>query len=139
MAWKRNPRGTNPSGTLGLFLPYLPPKIKSPHEKGGDSLMRGAVETTDIFRGAYLLCHGGRLREVRCDGEGGRQVSFLIEGEELGRLEHAFRSGEALVNPLEFREWLNHLRDLVFQKLRESGMRGRYDRARANRYHKAGA
>jgi hypothetical protein len=95
--------------------------------------MRGAVETTDIFRGAFFLCHGGRLREVRLNGSNGRVVSFLIEGEEVNRLDYAYRSGQALVNPVEFREWLNHLRDILFTKLRESERRGRYDRERDNR------
>jgi len=70
--------------------------------------MRGAVETTDIFRGAFFLCNGGRLREVRLNGSNGKTVSFLIEGEEVNRLDLDYRSGQALVNPLEFREWLNH-------------------------------
>jgi hypothetical protein len=96
--------------------------------------MRGAVETTDIFRGAFFLCHGGRLREVKLNG--GKVVTFLIEGEEINRLDLDYRSGQALVNPVEFREWLNHLRDILFAKLREKSGRGRCDdREREDRGH----
>jgi hypothetical protein len=37
----------------------------------------------------------------------------------LDKLDRDYRSGQALVNPLQFRESLNHLRDILFEKLRE--------------------
>jgi hypothetical protein len=45
---------------------------------------------------------------------------FLITGEGLDRLDKQYRAGQALVNPLQFRESLNHLRDILFNKLREN-------------------
>ena len=106
--------------------------------------MRSAVETTDLFRGAYLLCNGGTLLQVRLEDEHPRLASFLIEGEGLERLELEYRSGQATVNPLQFRESLNHLRDILFNKLRNhpttrercvaaKGGETRYDRERKNR------
>ena len=105
--------------------------------------MRSAVETTDLFRGAYLLCNGGTLLQVRLEEEHPRLASFLIEGEELEKLELEYRNGQATVNPLQFRESLNHLRDILFNKLRNNtttlkscvAARGetRYDRERKNR------
>ncbi len=70
------------------------------------------VETTDIYRGAYLLCRGGRVGRMAM-GHGG-QVVFVIEGEGLTEEDMRYRTGNALVNPLQLRETLNLLRDMVF-------------------------
>ena len=108
-----------------------------------------SLQTTDIFRGAYFLSLGGELRDVRIRNNGKRIATFLIIGKDLDRLDREYRSGRALVNPLQFRESLNHLRDVMFEKLRErdpassrqrrgyAGTRGRMrdDRKRANRGH----
>ncbi len=108
------------------------------------------LETTDIFRGAYFLSCGGELRDVRIRENGKRIATFLITGKDLDRLDRDYRAGRALVNPLQFRESLNHLRDILFEKLRErdpamsrqrrgyaGATRGRMrdDRKRANRGH----
>ena len=90
-----------------------------------------SLETTDIFRGAYFLCHGGRLADVRLKEDARRIVSFLFELEDIGQLDMDYRKGDAWVNALEFRESLNHLRDILFNKLREE--RTRNDRERKDR------
>ena len=106
--------------------------------------MKSAVETTDLFRGAYFLCNGGIVLNVRLEEGTSRLASFLIEGEGLDRLELEYRNGQATVNPLQFRESLNHLRDILFNKLRNNpttlksyvaakGGETRYDRERKNR------
>lgn len=77
--------------------------------------MQSAIETSDIFRGAYLLCCGARVVETRLV-EG--QVRFVIEGERVAECDEKYRLGTAMVNPLMLRETLNLLRDLVFKKLR---------------------
>ena len=92
-----------------------------------------SLETTDIYRGAFFLCQGGKLADVRLKEDAGRIVSFLIEGEGIDRLDLEYRSGQALVNPLEFRESLNWLRDILFNKLREKNGGDRNDRERKNR------
>ena len=105
------------------------------------------LETTDIFRGAFLLANGGELAEVRVRNNGRRIATFLIAGEHLAELDRDYRTGRALVNPLQLRESLNHLRDVMFEKLREqdpsshkcyAATRGRTrhgDRKRTNRGH----
>lgn len=105
------------------------------------------LETTDIFRGAFLLASGGELAEVRIRNNGRRIATFLIAGENLAGLDRDYRTGRALVNPLQLRESLNHLRDVMFKKLREresalpkgyGATKGRTrhgDRKRANRDH----
>jgi len=95
---------------------------KSQVSKGGEKLLsHNSLETTDIFRGAFFLCMGGDLDKIRFRDNGRRLVSFLFTGPDLDRLDKDYRDGQALVNPVRFRESLNHLRDIVFEKLRENG------------------
>ncbi len=91
------------------------------------------LETTDIFRGAFYLCMGGDLADIRFKANGRQIASFLFTGADLSQHDRAYINGRALVNPVQFREALNHLRDILFERLRDQ--RGRYenDRKRANR------
>ncbi len=99
-----------------------------------------SFETTDIFRGAFFLSCGGDLAEVRVRNNGKRIATFLITGKDLDKLDRDYRSGKALVNPLQLRESLNHLRDVMFEKLREqddpasSRQRRDYAATRGERY-----
>ena len=45
-----------------------------------------------------------------------------MEEEELSKLETDYTNGYLCVNPLEFKERINLLRDLLFAKLREKGL-----------------
>ncbi len=92
-------------------------------------MTKHVLEITDIFRGAFFLCNGGDLCGIRMDKNHKRTATFLIQGEDLSRLDKQYRNGQALVNPLQFRESLNHLRDILFNKLRQDG-RTRDDRKR---------
>ena len=97
-----------------------------------------SLETTDIFRGAYLLASGGDLAEIRVRTNGKRIATFLITGKNLDRLDRDYRCGRALVNPVQLRESLNHLRDMMFKKLRDSERRTRNgDRKTGDRGHQA--
>jgi hypothetical protein len=87
-------------------------------------------ETTDIFIGAFFLSRGGSLSGIRIKDAARGIAAFEISGEDLDRLDREYRSGKALVNPVQLRESLNLLRDMLFD-LRE--MRRRDDRARKNR------
>ena len=93
-----------------------------------------AVETTDLFRGAFFLCNGGSLVQVRLGEDNHKIVTFLIEGEGIDQLDVEYRNGQAMVNPLQFRESLNHLRDILFNTLREG--RTKNDRKRKDRRSK---
>ena len=102
-------------------------------KKEVNTLNQHSLETTDIFRGAFFLSMGGDLCGVRIKGNGKRIASFLIQGEDLNRLDKEYRNGQALVNPLQLRESLNHLRDIIFEELRENERRLKNDRKRKNR------
>ena len=94
--------------------------------------MKGIVEVTDLFKGAFLLCSGGDLAEVRVRNNGKRIATFLITGKDLDRLDRDYRSGRALVNPVQLRESLNHLRDVMFDKLRNHEGRARDDHSKTD-------
>lgn len=51
------------------------------------------LETTDIFRGTFLLASGGELTEVRVRNNGRRIATFLIAGENLAELDRNYRAG----------------------------------------------
>ena len=82
--------------------------------------MQSILETTDIFRGAFFLSKGGRLSEVHLSEDNRQIVSFRITGEDLMNLDEDYRTGRATVDPLQLRESLNHLRDVLFRTLREN-------------------
>ena len=42
--------------------------------------MKGTVEVTDLFKGAFLLCMGARLDRVRVRNNGRAIATFLITG-----------------------------------------------------------
>lgn len=91
------------------------------------------LETTDIFRGAFLLCMGGDLEAIRMSGRGRQLASFRFAGPDLHDHDRAYINGQALVNPVQFREALNLLRDRLFRTLRHHETR--YDRSRRHRPH----
>ncbi len=105
-----------------------------------------SLETTDIFRGAFFMCMGGDLSDIRFRQNGKQIASFMFTGPDLDKHDKAYINGHALVNPVQFREALNHLRDILFEKLRDRGPasheryaaakgRTRYDRKRKDRAH----
>jgi hypothetical protein len=110
---------------LPTLLAHLPKKNNQ--LKGGEDPLRGTVEVTDLFKGAFLLCMGARLDRVRVRNNGRRIATFLITGMDLDQLDSDYRAGRALVNPVQLRESLNHLRDVMFKKLRDNEGRTRDD------------
>lgn len=92
--------------------------------------MMSAIETADLFRGAYLLCCGARVAHAHVERN---QVLFVIEGESVVEHDERYRLGRALVNPIALRETLNLLRDLVFERLRMEKPHGTAHSARRTR------
>jgi hypothetical protein len=98
--------------------------------------LKGSLEVTDLFKGAFLLCMGARLDRVRVRNNGRRIATFLISGPDLDRHDCDYRAGRALVNPVQLRESLNHLRDVMFDKLRK--FEGRATDDHRTRDHRSG-
>ena len=83
-----------------------------------------SVETADLFLGAVLLAHGGRLNDVQVrsrNGWGKREVSFRIAGDDLDRIVSGYTAGTIEVNATQLKQSLNHLRDVLFEALRQRG------------------
>ncbi len=78
--------------------------------------MQERLETPDLFKSASLLCGGAHLLETRHDG---RSFFFILSGNELFRKEVSYRTGHLKVNPLELKNQLNSLRDLIFESKRK--------------------
>ena len=74
------------------------------------------LETDDVFKGASLLCMGATLEEVHRHHQ---TVTFTLKGENLNHEHMSYRLGKAQVNPLQLKETLNMLRDMIFEKKRE--------------------
>jgi hypothetical protein len=109
--------------------------------------LKGSLEVTDLFKGAFLLCMGARLENVQVRNNRRRIATFLISGPNLDRLDSDYRAGRALVNPVQLRESLNHLRDVMFDQLRKhdpashecyAGTEGRAANDHRTRYHRSG-
>ncbi len=99
-------------------------------------MQKASLETTDIFRGAFFMCMGGDLEKIRFRQNGKRIASFMFIGPDLHKHDRDYLNGHALVNPVQFREALNHLRDILFENLRKSRSGGRrYDRKRKDSVH----
>ena len=97
--------------------------------KGGDELPHGEIPTTDIWKGAYFLSCGCDLATIKYD-KASQVGEFFFTGPDIEQLEKAYRSGKALVNPVQFREALNNLRDMLFKEKREDGERDERQRHR---------
>lgn len=84
------------------------------------------LETSCIFRSAFHVCQGADLFGIKVGNNGRRIATFQLMGEGLYQQDKAYRSGEALVNPLQLREALNHVRDRLFKRLKNEneGRRG---------------
>ncbi len=92
------------------------------------------LETTDIFLGAFFLCVGGELKDVSFLPNRGNTATFMFTGLDLQKHDKDYRIGKALVNPLQFREELNHLRDILFEKQRKETRRCDYGRKKRMQY-----
>jgi hypothetical protein len=90
-------------------------------------------ETTDIFLGAFLLCHGGDLSGISFNDR--MIATFVITGDGIHQLDREYQTGTALVNPVHLREALNHLRDLLFDM--RDRRRKKDDQSRRDRRYQA--
>ncbi len=102
-----------------------------------DLTMNNSLEMTDLERCAYFLCSGAELMEVRFKEDAKKKVSFLVEGKDIAKLDADYINGRARVNPLQYKEFMNYLRDRISTTLRDGKGRTRHDRQRKDRKYKA--
>jgi hypothetical protein len=79
-----------------------------------------SVETKDLYCGAYILASGGTLAEIRYDGKrnGKPAVTFTFTGDNVEELLKEYESGQAMTNAAHYKAAMNHLKDVMFERLR---------------------
>jgi hypothetical protein len=83
------------------------------------------VTTQDLYCGAYILSKGGALEEVKMNEEGRNRrpsITFVFTGEDVEKLSREFQSGQANTNVASFKVAMTHLKDVMFNTLRSSGL-----------------
>ena len=75
-----------------------------------------AIETKDLWRGAYLLCEGGWLAgvQVRQKPDGKREFVFRLAGDGVDDLARRFRDGDATCNVRKLKTHVSHLKQVIF-------------------------
>ncbi|MBI2900429.1 MAG: hypothetical protein HYY17_09595 [Planctomycetes bacterium] len=82
--------------------------------------MPSALETADLWLGAFLLAEGARLAAIRLEGDGRKTAYLLFEGAvDLPALARAYRSGAAAAPVLALRRHMQFLRDELFREIRK--------------------
>lgn len=80
--------------------------------------------TTDIYEGAYLLSHDMRLEKLWLNGKNGkRKVLFQFVGDNVEVLQKDYQKGMAVANVVIFKQYLNELKDRMFNLMREEDER----------------
>lgn len=75
------------------------------------------IITKDLFEASYLLAKGMCLQNTISDN---KTILFQFEGKEnLGVLKNKYEDGRAEVNVRHLKNSMNHLRDIMFLKLKE--------------------
>lgn len=80
--------------------------------------MISEIETGDVFRAAYLVSRGGNV--VKATVQGKDHVVLTVKGEDLDTEDRRYRTALGLCEPLQLKENLNRVRDLVKTALRTS-------------------
>jgi len=75
-----------------------------------------AIETKDIWQGAYVLTEGGWLAgvTVRRKPDGKKEVLFRLKGEHVDDLARRFKDGDAVCNVRRLKTHVSHLKQVIF-------------------------
>ncbi len=78
------------------------------------------IKTGDLWTSAYLVLNGAEIENLIVSGSNGKtSVYFIFSGTDAERLNREFISGKAEANVMKLKTTMNHLKDLLFDKLRE--------------------
>ena len=76
--------------------------------------------TPDIYLGAFLLCKGLNISEVRVmANDGKKKVLFRFDGNEAHDVSDEYTKGTLTVNAALAKFSIERMKDLLFQKMRE--------------------
>ena len=83
--------------------------------------MKERTVVQDLFEASYLLCRGHELKEMEVeDGRRKPTVHFIFDGTQAKDESRRFKMGQATANVCMLKVSMNHLKDLLFQRLRDS-------------------
>ncbi len=78
------------------------------------------IKTGDLWNTAYLVVNGIKIQNILLSGNNGKTSAyFIFTGTEAEQLNREFISGKAEANVTQLKLTMNHLKDLMFNKLRE--------------------
>ncbi len=83
--------------------------------------MDAKYQTQDLFEASFILSKGVELRSLTFSEYQGKRVAFFVfEDEEAKSLSESFKIGQATANICIFKISMNRLKDLLFERLRNS-------------------
>ena len=82
--------------------------------------MRDETQVRDLFEGAYLLMRGFELKDLNVTNSSGKKVvTFILSGDKVQVASDDYRSGRATANVKMLKMTVDHLKDLMFQRIRK--------------------
>ncbi len=79
------------------------------------------IKTKDLWQSAFMLSRGSNLKDIKldCNGNGKREVFFVLAGCDTQRLLEEFRSGQASCNISALRASMIHLKEEMYKIIRQ--------------------
>ncbi len=94
-----------------------------------------SVKISDVWNCAYLLINGVQIDNVEVINNNEKlSVYFVLSGKDAEKLDLEFKTGKASANITQLKLTVTHLKDLMFDKLRET--RGEDNFSNQNFYRK---
>lgn len=94
------------------------------------------IKTGDLWNSAYLVVNGIEIQNIILSGSNGKTSAyFIFTGSRVEQLNQEFISGKAVVNITQLKLTMNHLKDLMFNKLREREKENRNNGNHIKRNH----
>lgn len=82
--------------------------------------MRDETQVRDLFEGAYLLMRGFELKDLNVTNSSGKKVvTFILSGDKVQVASDDYRCGRATANVKMLKMTVDHLKDLMFQRIRK--------------------
>jgi len=78
------------------------------------------IKVSDLWNCAYLVCNGAEIKSVETQENNGKSaVFFIVSGSNADKHNQEFLNGKATANVTQLKLTMNHLKDLLFDKLRQ--------------------
>ncbi len=78
------------------------------------------IKTKDLWQSAYVLAEGGSLKQAELGERSKGEVFFVLDGSSVEELARQFRSGQALCNVSRLKASMSHLKEVMFETLRNA-------------------